>query len=177
MLRRWRRLDTAALERAVHESLDHLRPWMPWVAAEPLTRAQRRALVGRLRRDWRLGTDYAYGLFADGQLAGSVGLHRRQPGCLEIGYWVRSSLLGRGFAPRAAAGLTTAALCLEGVGWVEIHHDRANRASRRIPEKLGFHLVAEEPDAVEAPGESGVSCVWRIYREEWQDPFGWRLER
>jgi ribosomal-protein-serine acetyltransferase len=173
VLRRWRRRDARALQQAVVESLDHLRPWMPWVAAEPLTVGQRRELISRWRRDWRRHSDFPFGLFAHGRVVGSFGLHRRRQGGLEIGYWVHAHETGQGLAPRAAAGLTTVAFDLHDVGWVEIHHDRANKASRRVPEKLGFSLVAERPEATEAPGETGVSCIWRVERASWRDPFGW----
>jgi len=39
---------------------------------------------------------------------------------------------------------------------VEIHHDKANAASRRVPEKLGFVLVEEVPDAKLAPNDIGM---------------------
>src|SRR3954453_8810297 len=35
VLRAWEDDDAVALGRAIAESLEHLRPWMPWVAFEP----------------------------------------------------------------------------------------------------------------------------------------------
>jgi ribosomal-protein-serine acetyltransferase len=44
-LRRWREDDLDALYRAVIESLDHLRPWMPWAAEYTRQSHTRRGLA------------------------------------------------------------------------------------------------------------------------------------
>ncbi len=163
-LRRYRRGDAPALHVAILESLEELRPWMPWAAAEPLSVSDREALITTMfDRGWDEGTDFTYGMFAGGQVVGGCGLHRRiGPDGLEIGYWVRTTHTGRGVATAAAGLLARAALRMPGVDHVEIHHDKANPASGRVAAKLGFVLRREVPDAVSAPGESGVSCEWRL---------------
>ena len=70
----------------------------------------------------------------------------------------RADHTGRGIATEAARQVTEIALAMPGVSYVEIHHDKANAASRRVPEKLGFTLVREVPDEITAPGECGISC-------------------
>lgn len=174
-VRRWRTGDAPALDRAVSESLEHLRPWMPWAAHEPLSVAQRRALLRRWRQSWRLGTDFGFGMFSGETLVGACGLHTRVgPQSLEMGYWVHVDHVGQGIATRAAAGVTTLAFHW-GTRAVEIHHDEANEASRRVPEKLGYTLIGRQGDAISAPGETGTSLVWRMVRGDWRDPFGWRV--
>jgi RimJ/RimL family protein N-acetyltransferase len=64
------------------------------------------------------------------------------------------------------AALTEAAFSIEGVDHVEIHHDAANVASRRVPEKNGFELVGESPDQAVAPSEVGVDVTWRRRRTD-----------
>ena len=101
---------------------------------------------------------------------GGAGLMRRiAKGGLEIGYWVHTDFVGRGFATRAAQALTTIGLGLRGVTHIEIHHDKANVASGRVPFKLGFEMVGEQQVEAVAPGESGLSCVWRTDRAAWQE--------
>ena len=39
IIRCWEPDDVDALITAVAESIDHLRPWMPWIADEPMERA------------------------------------------------------------------------------------------------------------------------------------------
>lgn len=169
VLRRYQREDAPALAAAVGESLEHLRPWMPWIALEPTTLEEREELLARWDRDWAEGTQYTFGMFRESRVVGGAGLMRRiaEDG-LEIGYWVHPAFVGRGFATRAARALTTLGLVLSGVTHVEIHHDRANVASGRVPCKLGFEMVREEPVKIAAPGETGVSCVWRMDRAGWR---------
>jgi len=168
-LRYWREDDAEAFTRAVHDSLDELRPWMPWAAEEPRSGSARLELIREWERQRRDGGDVAYGIFVDGEVAGSCGMHRRiGEGGLEIGYWVRSDLTGRGIATETARRLCELAFQDPTIDRVEIHHDRANAASGRIPAKLGFDLAEENRDVPEAPGEEGVELVWRLTREAWE---------
>ena len=170
-LRHLREEDAEAFNAAVHESLDELRPWMPWAAAEPRPVAQRLELIRTWAAEHAGGGDESYGIFLDGTVAGACGLHRRiGEGGLEIGYWVRTADTGRGIATEAARQLCARAFDDPAVDHVEIHHDRANAASARIPAKLGFERVGENPEAPEAPGEEGVEVVWRLTRDAWRRP-------
>jgi RimJ/RimL family protein N-acetyltransferase len=171
VMRRYRREDSAALAAAVTESLEHLRPWMPWIALEPTTLKDREKLFAQWDRDWAEGAQYSYGMFLDDRVVGGAGLMRRiAPDGLEIGYWVHRDFVGRGFATRAAGTLTTLGLSLPEVTHIEIHHDKANVASGRIPEKLGFSLLREQPSDEPAPGGTGVSRIWRMDGSRWPPP-------
>lgn len=146
--------DALALHDAIVTSVDHLRPWMPWAAEEPKTFDERVA--------WIRAAPDALGIWLDGTCVGGTGMHDRiGPTGREIGYWVRAGWTGRGIATEAARVMTERILALPGVDHAEIHHDKANRSSGRVPEKLGFVLVREVPDEVSAPGECGISCEWR----------------
>jgi RimJ/RimL family protein N-acetyltransferase len=169
VLRRWLPDDAPALGRAVAESAEHLRPWMAWIADEPLPVARRRAMIEKWGRDWADGGDVVLGAFLDGRIAGGCGLHRRiGPHGLEIGYWTHSAFLRRGLATRVAALLTEAALALPAVTHVEIHHDKANLASAGVPRTLAFQWLGEAADEPEAPGELGIECRWRMDGERWR---------
>ena len=72
----------------------------------------------------------------------------------------------------ASLALTRHAFRDDTIDRVEIHHDKANVASRRVPEKLGYDLADEYPRTIEAPAESGVTVVWRMTRELWDDVTG-----
>jgi ribosomal-protein-serine acetyltransferase len=168
-LRRWRPEDAESLHRAVVESRDHLGPWMDWVAQEPQTIEQRRAMLARWEEEWRTGGDIAYAILIENAVvAGGCGLHhRRGPRVLEIGYWVHPAYLRRGIATGAARLLTDRVFALAGVDYVEIHHDKANAASRAVPRRLGYELVGERPDPRGAPAEVGIDSTWRIDRDAW----------
>jgi RimJ/RimL family protein N-acetyltransferase len=141
VLRCWDPRDAPMLAEAVGESLDELRPWMPWAADEPQTLEQRIALLRQFRGRFDLGEDFVYGIFARGEfeVVGGTGLHRRVgEDAFEIGYWIRSSRAGDGLATEATAALTRVAFDVCDVDRVEIRVEPANERSRAIPRRLGY---------------------------------------
>ena len=171
VLRRWLVEDEPSLTAAITRNIEHLRPWMPWIASEPLPSNERVALIKAWERLWRDGGDVVLGVFLDGYAIGGCGLHRRRgPHGLELGYWIDAAHTNRGIATEVARVLTTAALSHPGVSFVEIHHDKANIASRRVPEHLGFTFIGETPDEVTSPGEVGIDCAWRMDANDWSGP-------
>src|SRR5215472_7335995 len=147
-LRRFRADDVDGLFHAVTESLDHLRPWMPWAA--DYSRASAEDYLAGSITSWDEGTEYNYAILTaipgDISLAGVAGLMARiGPGGLEIGYWVHRAYARRGLATAATAALVEQAFRLPGVDRVEIVHDELNVASAGIPRKLGFTEVGRRP--------------------------------
>jgi ribosomal-protein-serine acetyltransferase len=168
-LRRWAQGDASELVEAVADSVEHLRPWMPWIAQEPLSVIERQALIDSWDQEWLAGGDVVMGVFVDGAVAGGCGLHRRIGPCgLEIGYWTARRFLRRGIATTAAGLLTDAAFADPANTHVEIHHDQANQASAGVPRKLGWRLARKVVDEIQTPGESGISCEWQVTRQQWQ---------
>jgi ribosomal-protein-serine acetyltransferase len=171
VLRTWTIGDAESLAQAVAESAEHLRPWMGWIAQEPLPLERRRARIEEWERDWADGGDAFLGVFVHDRIAGGGGLHRRiAPDGLELGYWIHPAFLRRGLATSAARLMTSAALARPEFSHVEIHHDRANVASAGVPRKLGFAFMGEQPDEPEAPAEVGIEWRWRMDRERWAEP-------
>ncbi len=173
-LRRWQLDDIAVLSSAVVASLDHLRPWMSWAAAEPLSPEARAEVVRTFERSWESGAEVVYGAFLrdtvppDAVVVGGCGLVDRAEGsALAIGYWVHVDHLRHGFATEMASALTDAAFGVDGVERVEIHHDRANVRSRAVPARLGFTFEVEHPDDPVAPAEEGTDCTWVVLRPDW----------
>jgi RimJ/RimL family protein N-acetyltransferase len=169
-LRRLVPADAAAVAGAAQESLEHLRPWMPWATPEGVSfEAQERRLIGRVGQ-WGIHSDFEYGVFlADGTVVGGCGLHRRiGPSALEIGYWVHVAHTRRGVATAAAGALTVAGFGLARVERMEIHCDEANVASASVPPKLGYRLHGRVPHPPEAPGEVGTRLIWVQYRREFE---------
>ncbi|HUB27599.1 MAG TPA: GNAT family protein, partial [Tepidisphaeraceae bacterium] len=58
----------------------------------------------------------------------------------EIGYWIRTSLAGGGYASEAVAALTRLAFDSFKAARVEIQTDELNTRSRRVAERAGFVL-------------------------------------
>jgi len=173
VVRHWREEDADALSAAILESLEHLRPWMPWAAEEPKSPAARLALIRGWERERLAGGDGFLGIWLDGRVAGGCGLHRRiGPGGLELGYWVRPDLTRRGVATEAARQLCGRAFAAPSTDRVEIRHDRANAASGGVPAKLGFERAGERRRPPQAPGEEGVEWIWRLTRAAYERSAG-----
>lgn len=169
MLWRWRPSDAELLHRAVSESLEHLTPWMEWTREEPRSVSQRHELLIEWESEWQRGGDANFAVVVGRAVAGGCGLHRRRgPTTLEIGYWTHPSFVRRRVATAAARLLTDAAFSVPEIERVEIHHDKANFASRGVAAALGYRFVGEHPDQPRAPAEVGIDCTWRVSREEWE---------
>jgi RimJ/RimL family protein N-acetyltransferase len=165
-IRRLRLADAPSLVEAITASVEHLRPWMPWIAFEPQSVDQRVDYIARTQREWEGGGDLGVGLFLDGRVVGGAGLHRRVgPDGLEIGYWVHVDHVGRGYAQEVAAALSDLALSLPGIERVVIRHDLANRRSEGVPRRLGFRIVEEVADGRTSPGECGITRWWELRRD------------
>lgn len=141
VIRCWDPRDAPLLKDALDTSLDHLRPWMVWAADEPKPVEEKAELLRFFRGRFDLGQDFVYGIFGpdEREVIGGTGLHTRiGPDALEIGYWIRASQVGCGYARESSAALTRVAFRVCGVDRVEIRVDPANEASLRVPRWLGF---------------------------------------
>lgn len=168
LLRHWEEADADDLAVAIEESIEQLRPWMPWALHEPLGREERTRLFREWRDTWADGSDTVLGMFRGSRVVGGTGLHRRGgPNELEIGYWVRSGETGQGFATETSRALTSVAFERRDVEIVSIHHDRENRASAAIPRKLGFRMVRELEYEAVTPGCCGIEWQWEMSRDRW----------
>ena len=168
LMRRWGHDEAALASAAISASLEHLRPWMPWIKFEPLTPVERVQLIEGWTRDWEDGGDAIYGVFLDGEVVGGAGLHHRSgAGTLDIGYWIHVDHLRHGYATELTAALATAAFGVAGIEFVHVQTDEANEASAAVPAHLGFtrSQVVERP--VEAPAESGRLIDWTMTADDW----------
>ncbi|HZW90612.1 MAG TPA: GNAT family N-acetyltransferase, partial [Myxococcaceae bacterium] len=106
--------------------------------------------------------DWGFGLFerASGDVVGSVGLHRREaPDALEIGYWIRTDVMGRGFATEAVRALT--GIGLGQAARVEIRCDPRNARSIAVARRAGFrHLTTLVGSSTTPAGEPRDTMVW-----------------
>lgn len=133
--------DAPLLAEAVTASLEHLRPWMPWVYSEPEPIETKFQRLKRFRGLFDLGQDFIYGIFnrENTQLLGGTGLHTRLGEHeLEIGYWIHKEYANQGLVTESTAALIKVAFELIRAHRIEIHCDPENLASAAIPRKLGF---------------------------------------
>jgi RimJ/RimL family protein N-acetyltransferase len=138
----WEADDAAAFRDLLDRNNLHLRPFIPWMRAEPQSlEATRERLLGYHER-FVAGEDFRYALFADGTLIGELMLSTRSgPGTREVGYLLDQSATGRGYATEAAAMACRAAFDFATVERVHLHCSPENIASVRVAQKLGFTLL------------------------------------
>lgn len=153
--------DADNLAYAIGDSLEHLRPWLPWATPEAATSTAQR---DRLNRSTWGPDNYGYLMLADSSvIVGGCGLHRRiGPAGLEIGYWVHVAHVRRGYATAAASALTRTALAVPGVERVEVHCDQANVASAAVPARLNYRLDRIEEHPIDTPAGTGRMMIWII---------------
>jgi RimJ/RimL family protein N-acetyltransferase len=160
--------DAAAVNAAVEASREHLRPWMAWASELPMTLAARRAWIAGCERRAAAGEERFFGIWREGELVGSCGLHRRVgPGGLEVGYWVHAAHVRRGIATAAVRLLVDVAFAEPSVTRLEIHHDAGNAASGAVARAAGFTHLEDRPrrtDLPTAPADGAVERVWCLRR-------------
>ena len=169
VIRAYENDDARELMEATTESIEHLRPWMPWIKFEPQDVQDKRKLIKEFSAEWEQRIGFPMAIFEGSRLVGASGFHVRGPDdSLEIGYWVRVGHTGKGIATRVVRALVNEAFRHDPVGRVFINHDEANVRSRMVPERLGFtiHEITQRESL--APADSGTFVSWVLARKAWQ---------
>jgi len=133
--------DARLLAESVSESIEHLKPWMPWAHDEPEPFVEKEKRLVRFRGMFDLSENYVYGIFnkEESKLIGGTGLHPRLGNNeLEIGYWIHKDYVRRGLVTESTAALIKVAFEIIHIHRIEIHCDPVNIASASVPRKLGF---------------------------------------
>ena len=133
--------DGKRVNEAIKESIEELRPWMPWAQEVPtIEESEIVSREGHVR--FIEHSDLMLYLFhkETGQFVGGSGLHRIdwQARKFEIGYWVRTSCGGQGYITEAVASITQFAIQQLQANRIEIRCDSRNTRSIRVAERLGF---------------------------------------
>jgi RimJ/RimL family protein N-acetyltransferase len=147
------RSDLDPLHEAISETLSDLVRWLPWAHPGHSRADSRRYLRhSRATRAGRLAYEFALEDRETGNLVGIASIHRvdwlrRSAG---LGYWVRQSQWGRGYATEASLALLQYAFGELELNRVEAHIALENAGSHRVAEKLGFHRegIAREVELV-----------------------------
>lgn len=174
VMRPWRAEDATALHPILVANHDHLGPWIPARVATPVPVAELAQRLAGFGDDFANGREFRYGLFApDGRsVLGEAGLYPRSATarvpvahatCIELGYWLRADLTGRGLVAEASRALLDVAAALPHLTHVEVRCDARNAPSAAIPQRLGFVLTTTlvEPGAT-ANDEPVHLQVWTL---------------
>ena len=171
--------DASMLADSVTESLEHLRPWMPWVHNEPEPIEQKVQRLKTFRGTFDLGQDFIYGIFNtdETKLLGGTGLHTRLgENELEIGYWIHKDHVNRGLVTESTAALIKVAFEIIHVHRIEIHCDPGNLASAAVPRKLGFTNEGTLRAKTRFLDSWSDSMIWGLLEYEYPDSPSSRAE-
>jgi RimJ/RimL family protein N-acetyltransferase len=151
---------------AVVESVNELKPWMPWVHPEPLLESSIR-FHAEAQAKWysREMLDFQWHDKATGRLIGKGGFHTINWTVpkLEIGYWVRTSMAGKGYCTEAVNALVSFAQKEFSTKRLEICSDPRNKKSCTVAERCGFVLEGILKQNMRAPdGNLRDSCMYAL---------------
>ena len=142
LVRPYRESDALALQQAVTESREHLRPWMPFYNEHQTVEASRDWIIHTMAQ-WLLREVISLSMWdvADPDCyLGGIGIHPHDwdIGSFEIGYWLRASAEGHGYVTEAARLLTDFCFTELHANRVAIRCDERNLRSAAVPRRLGF---------------------------------------
>ena len=166
LLRPFRPADADQVFAAVDESRAHLRPWMAWVDGHASV-DNSHDWCARCAANWLLRTELTVGIFAaaSGRYLGCVSLHDPDWDlrAFGIGYWLRASAIGQGYATEAVRMLVDLAVGSLAARRVELRCDARNEPSRRVAERIGFVLEGQLRNAFLAPdGQPADALVFAL---------------
>jgi RimJ/RimL family protein N-acetyltransferase len=140
LLRAFRAEDAEAICAAVHESMDELLPWLSWVHPQYSIDDTRTFLEGRAAAFANDG-EYAFAILerASGCFVGATGINQldKASARANLGYWMRTSAAGRGYATEATLALARWAFSTLELTRIEIVAAVGNDASQRVAAKAG----------------------------------------
>jgi len=171
-LRPFKRRDLDAVVEAIEASIDDLELWLPWA-----NRLYGRGEANRFLREsaaaWSEGRAFDFAIrprIDPGVHIGNISVwptsRRERTG--EIGYWIRSSATGQGFATEAAARVAAVGFDESGLHRITLRIAVGNRASERVAEKLGFTREGLLRKEVLVRGRWMDHSIWAMLEDEYQ---------
>ncbi len=171
VIRCYKEADALLLKKSIDESLDHLKPWMPWAKDEPQTLDEKIVRIQKFQTQFEQGEDYVLGVFNknETQLIASTGLHTRvEPTAREIGYWVNVNYIKEGIATEIVFALTKVGFEIEGLERMVICCHKNNLASIRVAARTGFGLCNNALTHVQKDrSQENEMLNWEITREKY----------
>jgi ribosomal-protein-serine acetyltransferase len=138
-MRPYRAEDARLLYAAATESRETVGRWMPW-CHDRYAESDSASWVEKCEASWQSGDAYSFAMFdRSGRFVGGAGINHinRIHNLANLGYWVRQSRQGEGFAVDAVKLLAAFAFGTLGLTRIEIVAATHNVASRRVAEKAG----------------------------------------
>jgi len=160
--------DAQELFALVDANREDLRRWLPWVDATREASDTLRFIEGAVRQ-CADGRGFVAVMLLKGAIAGVIGHHDfdRKTRTASLGYWLAAAYRGRGRATAACRAMVEDAFGRLGAEQVTIACAPDNRASRAIPERLGFVPLRTVRAAERLHDRTVDHVVYGIDRRAW----------
>jgi RimJ/RimL family protein N-acetyltransferase len=163
--------DGITVQEAIEESRDHLRPWMAWTDSRR-TVQDCEVYVRQALARWITQEDVTVGMWdcsTDRYVGGSWLYYTDQHvPAMAIGYWVRVSAQGQGYATEAVMLLCRLAFMTFAAQRVSIQCEAANTRSANIPRRLGFvHEATLRNHSRNTRGKLTDTLVFALTRDDY----------
>ncbi|MEP6985214.1 MAG: GNAT family protein [Chloroflexota bacterium] len=164
--------DGKMINEAIVESHAELKPWLTW--ADPLPSPELSEETNRLsvthyiqRKVMRMNVIQK----SDGLFVGVTSLHHIDWSvpAFEIGYWVRTSLAGKGYAKESVQGITDFAFSTLKAERIEIRCDTRNDRSAAVAQRACYTLEGHSRhDMREKDDTLSDAFIFGMIRPEWE---------
>lgn len=133
--------DAARRLEAAESSGEHLARFFPPTPEGPMTLDAHAAQIRKHRGSFDLDQDRVYGAFEPetGRMLGENYLLKRAGiGALEVGYWLRKDVVGKGLATEMASAMVKVAFEFDQVKRMDLVCNPSNERSAAVARRLGF---------------------------------------
>lgn len=165
VVRPYKESDAQALQEAVAESREHIRPWLPFADAHQTVEESLDWII-KQKAQWLVRENMNLGVWVIGgesRYVGGTGIHPHnwKIRSFEIGYWLRKSAEGKGYITESARLVTDFALNELKANRVMIRCDSRNTRSAAVARRLGYVFEGSlRNDTVDPSGEIRTTLVF-----------------
>jgi RimJ/RimL family protein N-acetyltransferase len=140
LLRPYKMSDADSVYQAIRESIKEVGAWLPF-AHENYAIKETRDYLKKRKPEWKKGINYDFGIFdaKDGTFIGGCGINAisKIGRYANLGYWVRTSRVGKGIAPTATRLLAKWGFDVLKLNRIEVVVAVGNEKSLRAAVKAG----------------------------------------
>jgi len=174
-LRLLRPEEAPIVAKAIDANRAFLRRWLPWVD-DSRDSSDTAKHLDFWWHGYSRGTGFSLGIFEAGRFGGIVGFHGFDVvnRITSLGYWLAEDFNGRGVMTRCVVRLLDYAVFERNMNRIFIRCATGNRASRAIPERLGFLHEGTQRESewlydhyVDLELYSILAREWQVTRTRW----------
>lgn len=141
--------------------------WIP-VMPHPYTKKDAEWFVKDCAEKWKTDKNYQYAIEVEGELAGMIGLNRKEKGVAELGYWIAKPFQGQGITTEAARLVIDNAFKHMKLHRIEAKFLSGNEGSRRVMEKIGMTYEGTQRKRILRFGKYHDDIGYGLLKEDWK---------